>query len=152
MTPIQTTYKGYRFRSRLEARWAVFFDALGLAWEYEAEGYRFDDGMQYLPDFLMHDRVDYFVEIKGKATRDMLIKPSRLALHHGMLVSLTVGAPWDCTVFAIRPGEARIPGAITCECEKGQINYLRTKVLCESPAALAAKRARFEFGECGAPA
>ncbi|MCB6994492.1 hypothetical protein LI177_13475 [bacterium 210820-DFI.6.37] len=24
---IQTEYKGYRFRSRLEARWAVFFDA-----------------------------------------------------------------------------------------------------------------------------
>jgi hypothetical protein len=25
---IETSYKGYRFRSRLEARWAVFFDAL----------------------------------------------------------------------------------------------------------------------------
>lgn len=24
---IDTYYKGYRFRSRLEARWAVFFDA-----------------------------------------------------------------------------------------------------------------------------
>lgn len=25
---IETEYKGYRFRSRLEARWAVFFDTL----------------------------------------------------------------------------------------------------------------------------
>lgn len=33
--PIQTRYKGYHFRSRLEARWAVFFDALGIAWKYE---------------------------------------------------------------------------------------------------------------------
>lgn len=33
---IETSYKGYRFRSRTEARWAVFFDALGVRWEYEA--------------------------------------------------------------------------------------------------------------------
>lgn len=36
---IETRYKGYRFRSRLEARWAVFFDTLGVQWEYEKEGY-----------------------------------------------------------------------------------------------------------------
>jgi hypothetical protein len=29
---IPTRYKGYHFRSRLEARWAVFFDALGIKW------------------------------------------------------------------------------------------------------------------------
>lgn len=50
MTPIQTRYKGYNFRSRLEARWAVFFDALGLAWEYEPEGFQLEAGW-YLPDF-----------------------------------------------------------------------------------------------------
>jgi len=39
ITAIETRYKGYRFRSRLEARWAVFFDALGVIWEYEKEGF-----------------------------------------------------------------------------------------------------------------
>ena len=39
MKAIQTEYKGYLFRSRLEARWAVFFDACGVDWEYEPEGY-----------------------------------------------------------------------------------------------------------------
>ena len=48
---IQTTYQGYKFRSRLEARWAVFFDALGLKWEYEPEGFQLPGGLQYLPDF-----------------------------------------------------------------------------------------------------
>ncbi len=48
--PIETRYKGYRFRSRLEARWAVFFDALGIHWEYEPEGFDTPDG-PYLPDF-----------------------------------------------------------------------------------------------------
>ena len=37
LKPIPTVYKGYRFRSRLEARWAVFFDACGAKWEYEPE-------------------------------------------------------------------------------------------------------------------
>jgi len=65
---IETTYKNYRFRSRLEARWAYFFDKIGVQYRYEPEGYEFF-GMRYLPDFLisiprynMCDRV--FVEIK----------------------------------------------------------------------------------------
>lgn len=49
--PIETKYKGYRFRSRLEARWAVFFDALGLTWDYEREGYDLGAAGWYLPDF-----------------------------------------------------------------------------------------------------
>lgn len=51
---IETSYKGYRFRSRLEARWAVFFDSLGIAWEYEKEGF-VSNGKPYLPDFWLLD-------------------------------------------------------------------------------------------------
>lgn len=49
---IETFYKNYRFRSRLEARWAVFFDVLRIQWEYELEGFTFDD-KNYLPDFYL---------------------------------------------------------------------------------------------------
>lgn len=63
--PIETVYKGYKFRSRLEARWAVFFDALGIVWEYEKEGYYLGDGECYLPDFWL-PQLDMFVEVKGK--------------------------------------------------------------------------------------
>lgn len=63
--PIETVYNGYRFRSRLEARWAVFFDVLGIEYEYEPEGFDLGDGVYYLPDFyLPYD--DVWVEIKGK--------------------------------------------------------------------------------------
>lgn len=51
MKAIETTYKGYKFRSRTEARWAVFFDSLGLQWEYEPEGFDLGSGVRYLPDF-----------------------------------------------------------------------------------------------------
>jgi hypothetical protein len=48
---IPTVYAGVQFRSRLEARWAAFFDLLGWKWEYEP----FDlEG--YIPDFLLHQR------------------------------------------------------------------------------------------------
>lgn len=60
--PIETIYNGYRFRSRLEARWAVFFDALGIKYEYEKEGYELESG-RYLPDFWVSD-LEYHIEIK----------------------------------------------------------------------------------------
>jgi hypothetical protein len=47
---IETQYKGFRFRSRLEARWAVFFDHLSVRWEYESEGFNLKNAF-YLPDF-----------------------------------------------------------------------------------------------------
>lgn len=66
---IETQYKGYRFRSRIEARWAVFFDALRVRWEYEKEG--FDLGVLgwYLPDFWLPD-FRCWVEIKGDDPTD----------------------------------------------------------------------------------
>ena len=67
--PIETVYNGYRFRSRLEARWAVFFDAAGIRYEYEPEGFNLGDGIYYLPDFYLPDD-DVWVEIKGKALSD----------------------------------------------------------------------------------
>lgn len=49
---IETRYAGCRFRSRLEARWAVFFDAMGMEWQYEPEGFELPSGW-YLPDFYL---------------------------------------------------------------------------------------------------
>lgn len=60
--PIETIYNGYRFRSRLEARWAVFFDALGITYEYEPEGFTVD-GECYLPDFYLPG-FDIYAEVK----------------------------------------------------------------------------------------
>ncbi len=59
---IETVYNGYKFRSRLEARWAVFFDALNTYYEYEPEGFDLN-GRWYLPDFYI-PKIDYWVEIK----------------------------------------------------------------------------------------
>lgn len=60
---ITTYYNGYKFRSRLEARWAVFFDAAKIRYEYEPEGFRLENGLCYLPDFYLPDE-NMYVEVK----------------------------------------------------------------------------------------
>lgn len=69
--PIETSYGGWRFRSCLEARWAIFFEHLKIDFEYEAQGYVVN-GKPYLPDFkltLPTGRV-MFAEIKGSEVDD----------------------------------------------------------------------------------
>src|SRR4030095_1003418 len=67
-----TNYQRHNFRSRLEARWAVFFDALKIRWRYEAAcfdlGFATINGKQthlggYLPDFYLPD-LETWVEVK----------------------------------------------------------------------------------------
>jgi len=82
---IETVYKGYRFRSRIEARWAVFFDTLGIKYEYEKEGYDLD-GLWYLPDFWLPE-LKCWIEIKGEEpTIEECMKCKKLMLHAN---------PWD---------------------------------------------------------
>lgn len=62
---IETQFDGYSFRSRLEARWAVFMRTLGVKYEYEKEGYDLGDLGWYLPDFWLPDH-NSWLEIKGQ--------------------------------------------------------------------------------------
>lgn len=66
ITAIETEYNGYRFRSRLEARWAVFLDALAIDYRYEPEGYDLGKHGLYLPDFWLPD-LKYVIEVKGRS-------------------------------------------------------------------------------------
>ena len=61
--PIETYYNGFHFRSRLEARWAVFFDNAGIEYVYEPQGFENKAGQKYLPDFYLPEK-DWYVEIK----------------------------------------------------------------------------------------
>jgi hypothetical protein len=165
--PIETHYKGYRFRSRLEARWAVFFDALGLRWEYEPEGYDLGSVGWYLPDF----RVQYpgrapdeaharWIEVKGS-------KPSQDFLRHmefaRNVADLTVvcGLPeckaYTCYTFLDSEDDVRIVDALLWS-TKGRMwfapsdndvaYYLSNEPLYIT-AINAARAARFEHGENG---
>jgi hypothetical protein len=91
LTPIPTAYNGHLFRSRLEARWAVFFDTLGWRYDYESEGFDLD-GAWYLPDFWLPD-LDCWVEIKPPSD-GVDEKALLLAAESRKRVLVVRGNPW----------------------------------------------------------
>lgn len=163
MIPIETKYKGYRFRSRLEARWAVFFSALGLAWEYEPEGFELDNGQWYLPDFRVHypefpgtsipDTRAIWFEIKssnGLISEDELTK-----LESFSMGAVLIGPPEVAEYPRMRDirkylknahAEIILKDLCNCaHCFHVADHYLTCSKL--ASACAAAKSARFERGE-----
>lgn len=97
--PIETIYNGYRFRSRLEARWAVFYDALGVRYEYEKEGFELGGAGRYLPDFWLPG-LDCWVEIKGAhPSADERRKAAALAESTGKRVFIFAQTDFACPTF-----------------------------------------------------
>jgi hypothetical protein len=97
---IETVYKGYRFRSRLEARWAVFFDTLDLPYEYELEGFELGGGLRYLPDFFLPD-LGVHVEVKPheKLSKAEIHKLVKFAADHDQCTLLIVGSPTSESMY-----------------------------------------------------
>ncbi|MCI0356415.1 MAG: hypothetical protein L0099_15465 [Acidobacteria bacterium] len=106
MQAIETWYNGHLFRSRLEARWAVWLDTLGIKYAYEFQGFSLD-GEAYLPDFWLSFQsgevwaegtppvAGYYLEIKPAPLTDHEEKLlSKLAQHtrHGAIAF--AGDPW----------------------------------------------------------
>lgn len=97
IAPIETNYAGCRFRSRLEARWAVFLDRLNITWEHEPDSFQTSAGA-YLPDFKIELPDDpshpYWLEVKP----DDFIQDDRhraLAAQSGMPLIVARGMPRD---------------------------------------------------------
>ena len=89
MRAIETEWRGFKFRSRLEARYAVMFEEMGIGWDYEFQGFDLRDGRRYLPDFWL-PQLDLYVEIKGtEVNRDT----ERLLRDFRHPVILFVGLP-----------------------------------------------------------
>jgi hypothetical protein len=90
--PVETSYDGHRFRSRAEAGWAVFFNAAGLRYEYEKEGFDLN-GVWHLPDFWLPE-IGFWLEIKGgEPTEQKEGLCQELADRSGQPVLLAIGAP-----------------------------------------------------------
>lgn len=88
---IETTYNGIEFRSRTEARWAVFLDALGVHWDYEPEAFT-DGQLSYLPDFWVQE-FDAYLEIKpDKPTKEEMRK-AMVLLDTGAKLIFAIGQP-----------------------------------------------------------
>jgi len=87
MKVIETVYKGCKFRSRLEARWAMVFDVLGIEWMYEKEAFDLDV-CAYLPDFFL-PKFKAWIEVKSPenlSTDDNWMKARKLHSFTGQSV------------------------------------------------------------------
>lgn len=62
---IPTLYGGVEYRSRLEAKWACFFDLCG--WRYQYEPY---DLNGWIPDFALYGYKEILVEVKPYSSLD----------------------------------------------------------------------------------
>lgn len=91
---IQTIYDGITYKSRTEARWAVFFKELSLNFKYEQEKIDFEDGVTYLPDFYIEE-FDCYFEVKANNDRVVIEeahKAQRLSKMNKKVL-LAIGAP-----------------------------------------------------------
>ena len=93
---IETFYNGYRFRSRLEARWAVFFDSAGIEYVYEPEGFKLDNGLCYLPDFLIRNVIIVHGNSEPRIIPEMA-KPTTLSKSccGSKRISAGIAGRWD---------------------------------------------------------
>lgn len=90
---IETPWHGHRFRSRLEARWAIFFTTLKIEFWYEPEGFDLGGGEWYLPDFYL-PQLKIYVEVKPEALLALEMRRAQtLACKLGRHVLLLVGPP-----------------------------------------------------------
>ena len=167
---INTEYNDYLFRSRLEARWAVFFDSMSWEYEYEHEGFELSSGKKYLPDFKLHitygknERLSTFVEIKPT---DELSENERNKIHsfvkdQGSILLLT-GIPTTTKTYGTSISYNQKDDSFNyCECcfdNKKFGIYYGEWLHCEDPewfeeittAIRNSRRARFEFGQTPTP-
>jgi hypothetical protein len=99
---IPTRYKTFRFRSRLEARWAVFFDVLGIEWRYESRSV--DLGWcLYIPDFWL-PQYRMYAEVKPDDFRsEELVKVTTLVAKTNEECLLLCGSPDLKAYWAVGP-------------------------------------------------
>jgi len=125
---IDTPYKNHLFRSRLEARYAVYFDELDVLWQYEQEGFELGNGERYLPDFYL-PAYKIYAEVKPiKFTFKEHSKCKRLALLTNKTVIELVGLPSTNMIDVIMPSRHYIcpifgqewvyddPRSLVCRC------------------------------------
>jgi len=103
LSAIPTTYKGWKFRSRSEARWAVLFSELGIDFEYEPQGFRIRNGNRkhyYLPDFIIGKastlktkNCNVWLEVKGRMKKKDIPKIRALACQSEYPVVVVEGIP-----------------------------------------------------------
>lgn len=151
-------------RSRLEARWACYFDYLGIKWEYEKEGFDLGEAGKYLPDFWL-PQVSMWAEVKPEVFSESEYHLCRALVDAtGYSCLMLEGLPDNHSYWAIEPIRDDWPPEDDYILDGNFLHegrfYSNTGAgrgcpePCYNPSLLkaieASRSARFEFGESGA--
>lgn len=165
--PIETEYNGYRFRSRLEARWAVFFDALKVEYQYELEGFDLYYNGKYLPDFFL-PKSNAFIEVKPTYKNTELrldlidhvasLKAIELSLANKLITIIAFDDPLNHRSIWFENGLVKYPCCaigFNATKEIWPTHYSGEEIAehvfeySHKTEAIIARQARFEYGEKG---
>jgi hypothetical protein len=102
ITAMPHTCMGVHFKSRLEARWAIFFQTAGIEWQYEPRRFRIESvrGV-YTPDFFLPG-MDLWVEVKPEEQFADFVLLSDFVQSSGKRIALLTGYPSVDPVCAYR--------------------------------------------------
>lgn len=146
MKAINTTYRNIRFRSRNEARWALFMDFIGVPFDYEPEGFELN-GLRYLPDFYLTNQ-KIWAEVKAEMPSiNEVEKAQRLTTESGLPLVFLIFANARTECIEHSGGPFYLPG------QKERHAQLAVWQLCieceEISVAPYAPSAGFECWNCG---
>jgi len=127
--PKKIKYGGVSYKATLEARWAVFFDSLGIKYEYEPVYDEVETGGRvafYKPDYYLSE-LDIFIEIKpSKPCEIENIKAAGWAKHvNEIIILFNLNPPtldlengWFFSFPEIKKIPEIMDGYCWCECPK----------------------------------
>lgn len=129
---LQTTYKGVEYRSRTEARWAVFFDVLGVSFHYEPEKFTLSDRRWYIPDFYVDDW-KAFIEVKPdndkivteEAEKARLLSSDRSDLN--VWIAMGTPHPTASPIIVLREWKPDVPVATILERPENKYRILEDR-------------------------
>lgn len=142
MKALETKYHNITFRSRTEARWAVFFDELRLPYAYEPEGFDLG-GDWYLPDFWLPTPGLWF-EVKGVQPDAREVRVAKaLSKASRCPVIIAVGPPPTSDEYNLRVFEAGEERAEAAFCHWGDFRAI------VSPCQTVSYIIRGSHADCG---
>ena len=131
---IPTVYRGRQYRSRLEAKWAAFFDLMGWEAEYEP----FDLGM-WSPDFLIRGRDgnDVLVEVKPitEFCPDVAKKAVEACFRRGLADNLSGVLIVGTCPFRTKEQSVQLGWFGCLDCEKPEAWWQPTEIIWVQDAA-----------------
>lgn len=137
MRPIETEYRSVTFKSRMEAKWAMFFDSVGIEWKYEQARYLVPGVGRYTPDFSLRSGVkSALAEVKPEWPTGYEVHKCRSAAgQSGLAVAVLIGVPafahyWTVTadneklVYVWMDGEMLVPAPMDTAASEEEFGLL----------------------------